>query len=318
MEKKRTASIFPAFGCKYLGNEKTILDGMSGDLADLIARARDAAGFPAGLLDEHPAGDFTDELQSQYAVYLYSCALSTVLKRNGVHSDYTAGYSMGLYAALYHAESITFEQGLELIATANSLIRHAASGLDFGMGIISGLDRGDVEELTTASNDLEIINENNRHSFLIAGYAGHVAGALAAAKAQGALHTQLLEFHSPYHSRFMDAAAASFRERCSGMSILDPIYRIVSSIDQRVIGTADGVLDDLADNINHNINWHRTMIRMIESGVDSFFECGPGKSLHRMAKFIEGDFECWCLGSVERFLSAVGCRARAGALNSRR
>ena len=137
VEKIRTASIFPAFGCKYLGSERSILDGMSGDLRDLLARAGAAVGLSAAILDDSPYGDFSDELMSQYAVYLYGCAASNVIKRRGVHSDYAAGYSMGLYAALYHAECLTFEQGLECIRTAYDLIRHSAAEHDFGMGLVS-------------------------------------------------------------------------------------------------------------------------------------------------------------------------------------
>lgn len=314
VEKKRTASIFPAFGCKYLGNEKSILDGMSPDLHELLGRAGDTVGLSGDMLAANRYGDFSDELMSQYAVYLYGCAISNIVKRRGVHSDYTAGYSMGLYAALYHAESITFEQGLECIRVAYDLIRSVASSLDSGMGLISGLSRDDVEELIARSGDLEIINANNRHSFLVSGYEESVRGVLAAAKAHGALHTQYLAFRSPYHSRFMNEAAGKFREYCSGMEIYDPIYRIVSAVDRRMIETGDEAVNDLADNINHPINWHETMSCMISSGVDAFIECGPGKSLYKMAKFIEGDFDVYYLQTLNNLLSSGRICSHADAL----
>jgi [acyl-carrier-protein] S-malonyltransferase len=314
VDKKRIAAIFPAFGCKYLGNERSILDGMSTDLRELLGRAGEAAGLSGDMLAGSPYGDFGDELVSQYAVYLYSCAASNAIKRAGVHSDYAAGYSMGLYAALYHAESITFEQGLECIRVAYDLIRSDAATRDFGMVLISGLPREDVEELVSRYGDLEIINANNRHSFLVAGYDESVRGILTAAKAAGALNTQHLAFRSPYHSRFMNEAARQFRDYCSGIRIFDPIYRIVSSVDRRVIETGDEVLTDLADNINCAINWHETMSRMIAYGVDAFIECGPGKSLYKMAKFIDGDFDVYYLHTINNLLSSGRICSHADAL----
>lgn len=314
VEKKRTASIFPAFGCRYLGNETGILGGMSADLHELLGRAGEAVGLTGDMLAGSPYGDFSDELASQYAVYLYSCSVSNIVKRSGVHSDYAAGYSMGLYAALYHAESITFEQGLDCIRTAYDLIRSDASARDFGMGLISGLPHDDVKELISRSADLEIVNVNNRHSFLISGYDENVRDVLAAAKLHGALNTQHLAFRSPYHSRFMNKAAGTFREYCSGMRIYDPIYPIVSAVDRRVIETGEEVLNDLVGNINHAINWHETMSYMISLGVDAFIECGPGKSLYKMAKFIDGDFDVYYLHTLNNLLSSGRICSHADAL----
>ena len=315
LEKKRIASVFPAFGCKYLGNEKGILDGMSPDLAELTARAAGAVDFSVDMLRSFPGGDFPDELQSQYAAYLYSCAMSNVLKRLGVHTDLVAGYSMGLYAALYHAESLTFEQGLEFIRAAFELIRSDASRIDSGMGLIVGLGREDVERLMARSDDLEIVNVNNRHSFLVAGYERNVRDVLAEARSIGALNVQYLTFRSPYHSRFMNGAADRFRDYCSGTRIYDPLYPLVSTVDLREITTWEDVLTDLAANINHPIDWHETMKRMIGLGVDSFIECGPGRSIYRMAKFIEGDFRVYYLHTLNDLLASGRVCLHADAVN---
>src|SRR4030042_3413035 len=139
LKRSKTAAIFPAFGCRYRGNEQEILNGLSGDLRDMLSRACKSVDINMHEFLSRAGGDFKDELQSQYAVYLYGCAVSNIVKRYGIHTDYAAGYSMGLYAALYHAESVTFEQGLDLIHTAYQNIKKATVKLKFGIGVISGL-----------------------------------------------------------------------------------------------------------------------------------------------------------------------------------
>ncbi len=304
MERKKTAFIFPAFGCRYLGNERDILNGMSGDLDELTSRAKTAVALDMHEFMACGDGNFTRELQSQYAVYIYSCALSNTLKRSGLHTDFVAGYSMGLYAALFHAESIIFEQGLDLITRAYDGIRSVTADLQFGVGVISGLSQADVRNLIDGHHDIEIINVNNRHNLLISGYESSVKKILSLAREQGALNNKYLTFHSPYHSRFMDRAAKEFREYCSTMTIYDPLYPVISTVDRREITSWQDVSRDLSDNINRNINWLETMNFMIGAGVDAFVECGPGKSLYRMAKFIDGNFDVYNLNNLHDLLDS--------------
>jgi [acyl-carrier-protein] S-malonyltransferase len=315
LETKKISAIFPAFGCKYLGSEREILDGMSRDLHDLTARAESSVGLDVGEFHARRDGSFSDELLSQYAVYIYSCAVSNSLKRAGLRTDYVAGYSMGLYAALCHAESITFEQGLDLITRAFLAIRTVASELPFGIGVISGLTPDDVGSIIDGFDDAEIINVNNRHNLLVSGYEESVKAILALAQEMGALHHKYLTFHSPYHSRFMNRAAEQLKEYICSMTIYDPLYPVISTVDQREMTAWRDIAADLSHNINRNINWLATMNRMIADGVDSFVECGPGRSLHRMAKFIDGDFEVYHLLNLQELLASGRVCSSARAIN---
>jgi [acyl-carrier-protein] S-malonyltransferase len=303
LEERKIAAIFPAFGCKYLGNEREALYDHPDLLSDLISRAKRTVNLDAPAFLSCMDGNFEDELQSQYAAYLYSSALSQVIKRSGICVNYAAGYSMGLYAALYHAESITFEQGLELIYTAYKKIIGEAQKIRFGAGVISGLELRDVSKILEDYQDLEIINVNNRLNFLIAGYERNVQKALSIAREQGALNAKLLSFISPYHSRFMEGAARDLRKYLESIKIKDPKCPIISTIDQREITSNIGVINDLADNICRNINWLNTMTRMIDAGVSAFIECGPGKSLYKISRFIEGNYLVYTSHTLSNFIS---------------
>lgn len=304
MDKLISTAVFPAFGCRYLGIEREILADLDGDLPELLALAAAETDFDIDEFNTRPDGDFTDELQSQYAVYIISCALSNVLKKSGLRTGYSAGYSMGLYAAFYHAESITFSQGLALIGRAYDNIGRVASELDFRVGAISGLERSDINELIALTGDAEIINVNNRHSFLVAGYENTIMKFVQMARERGALSAKLLSFHSPYHSRFMDPAARGFADYVGTVTVRDPSCVIVSSIDQREITGADEVVRDLIDNINHSINWLGTMECLIAAGSGSFIECGPGKSLQRIARFIKDDLEMYTVSSLRDLIAS--------------
>ncbi len=89
---------------------------------------------------------------------------------------------------------------------------------------------------------------------------------------------------------------------------------IVSTIDQRLITTADEVRRDLVANIHHGINWNRSVRQMTILGVDTFIECGPGKSLCRMIRFIDPEASAVNLQNLHVMIGAH-IPSRAGALS---
>lgn len=287
---------------------------LGGDIDHYLERAAGAVEFDAASFETCRDGSFESELQSQYSVYVYGAAVSRVLRSNGIHVDYAAGYSMGLYASLHHAGSIDFETGLAMIDHAYRAIESASEGREFGTGAVSGLTRGDLLAIIGAGSDVEIVNENSEHGFLVSGLLEGVMALLDRAREEGALHARLLPFGSPYHSKFMDGAARKFEAGLSGFVIGKPGCPLVSTIDHRLVTTAGEVRRDIIDNIHHGINWHHAVKTMIAFGVDTFIECGPGRSLCRMLRFIDPGVSAFNLQNIHSFLGA-GNASRARALS---
>jgi [acyl-carrier-protein] S-malonyltransferase len=300
MSGDTTACIFPAFGTEYLGTEREIIHGLSYDLDLLFEMGAAAAGLDRSLIDLYPDGSFPDELQSQYIAYLYSCAVSDIVKKKIRRLNCCAGYSMGLYAALYHTGAVSFEEGLALIKKAYECIQKDASGYDLTMGVIAGLTYDDLASVIAGNAPaVEIINVNNRHNMIIAGTRVDVEKTVGAARQEGALNAKILQMKVAYHSRRMDAAARALREHLGIHTPKAPDHPLISTIDQRIMRTSDDLVNDLVSNINTPINWMKTMEAMIRNGVTLFLECGPGRSLERMGKFIDGDFKIITLAKLE-------------------
>ena len=297
------ACVFPAFGAEYLGNEQDILARCGYDFNSLVKRAVNSVGYDPGMLMTYPDGIFPDELHSQYTAYLYSCAFSDIIKDSGITVSFCAGYSMGIYAALYYCGACSFEGGLFMVREAYKFIAECAREFDFAMGVTVGLDYDDVAHIIEQMRaDVEIINVNNKHSFSVAGLRKDVAALVDACREEGALNARVLPMSSPYHSRHMNKASEKFGEYCQQLYINDPGVPMVSTITQDLIRTRDDVIRDLSGNINTNINWHNTMTSMVLRGVGIFYECGPGRTLQKLAKFVDGDFT---VCTIKKFPSLV-------------
>jgi len=283
--------IFPAFVSEYKHDEPEILRQFSDDFERLFKEASLITG--SNLTAFHPVkNDFRNhELESQFISYIFSCAVSDILKKNKIKPDYLAGYSMGLYAAMYCGESVSFGDGLRLIKSAFELIRGAGLNADTGMGSIVGLERNDIEKLITGKPDVTIANTNGTYSFLISGIKTDISDMLESARLEGALHVSLMNVSCPYHSAWLNEASDKFRNIIEkDIVINDSLCRIVSGLDQRIFSGREEIIGELAANLNHPINWMKTMEKMISLNVNRFIECGAGTSLHKIGKFIEGDF----------------------------
>ena len=245
-----------------------------------------------------------DELAVQQEWFAYGCAVSDLLRtRSGLGTDeaVVAGYSMGLYAALYHAGVLSFETGLEIIRTVYESIEESIDTDRFLTSSVVGLKRGDIEELIadesglTAHNHgsvVEIVGCNNRYHYVLAGERDAIDRIVRKATAEGALSAKVLPFRAPYHCSVLRPAARCVvrcLEQTATVSCIlsDPAVPVVSSLTGRIIQTvADAVLE-IERNIDSPFDWPAAMRRIDRMEAEAAFECGPGRVLIRAGRFID-------------------------------
>jgi len=298
-----TGFIFPAFISEYIGNEPEILQSYSDDFGRYLAEASEFLNLDLKSFSVDNKLYINNEIYAQYISYIFGCSMADILEKKNIVPTFISGYSMGLYACLYCSRSISFTQGLELIRKAYDLIKETIDHLDVGMGSIVGLSLDDISELLPNNNEVQVVNKNGTHSFLVSGIKSSISTLLDAAKNEGALHTSMLNVKSPYHTRLLDQASGMFNKFIAkNIKIKDSDYKIVSALDQKVIQSEKEIHEELVDNLNSNIDWLKTMDLMIGNGITQFVECGAGNSLYRIGKFMKGDFKIYPMNKLNKIL----------------
>ncbi len=296
----KTAFIFPAFISEYLGNEIQILESFSSNFHHFLQKASAITGddYTGFSLDNVHYTE--DELRSQMISYIFSCSLSDVLIKKGLEPDFMAGYSMGLYAALYTGGAIDFNEGIRLIIQAFLISKSVIKGVNSGMGSIIGLTKSEISELIEKNNiKAEIANTNSIHSHLVTGPKSTVNHLLSKARAIGALNISLLNVSTPYHSKLLNNTQDEFQQFISENTQLQQSkYPIISAINQRVIISEEEIGKELTNNLYKRINWMETFNKAISMGVGQFIECGAGKSLQKIGRFIPGDFTVYPMNKI--------------------
>ena len=291
MENK-TAFIFPAFITEFTRNEIEFLDKNYIDFNDYLHKASVALNIDLPEFSYNTDVYINDELNSQLLTYLLSCAFSDILQKKGIVPELIAGYSMGIYASFYAAKSITIEDGAKLIFNAYNLVKNLTGTRIYGMGAIIGLSTEDVGNvIKDSAPDVEIININNKHSLVIAGKKNDVLSVLKKAKEEGAFSTVELTVDTPYHSKYLLKYSDPFQKYINTISIKSAEIPIISTYDQREFTKLSEIKSELIFNLTGKINWYKTMQKLIHEKANVFYECGAGKDLKKIARFIQGDYK---------------------------
>jgi [acyl-carrier-protein] S-malonyltransferase len=297
------AFVFPAFLTDYSGEPDPVDVELRQRIDRLLHHPSVTLGFPSLLYPGMHGRDISPgELENQVFSYVYNCALSDLFHERGIFPGLSAGYSMGLYSALYDAGSVGFDEGLSLVIRAYQEIEKASAGKTYGMVSVVGLEETDIRLLATAyGRGVAISNCNNPIAFILSGPRSELEKFSAAAREEGALHVQVMQLAFPYHSAILKPTIPGFRKFVDGLSVRAPGTGICSLVDQSVLNTAQKIRDELIRNLHSPLNWYRTQQAMTDLGISLFVETGAGNYLTKNSKFIPGNY---------RFLRAMDYTVR--------
>jgi [acyl-carrier-protein] S-malonyltransferase len=296
--EKPIAFIFPAFVTEYPVDVFSNLTGVSRYLRSFLQKAANVIDPELMNFDYLTNNFLDDELRTQLMTYLLCCSYAGFLKEKNMVPSVCAGYSMGIYAAAYQAGSISFEDGLFLIRKAFLEISRITVGKTYGMGSILGLKLDDINQIMNPySGTLEIANQNSPYSFILSGRLDGIRIVLDKAQEEGALNIKMLNVTIPYHSKLLEATRAPFGKYIESLSFKDPEIPIVSLIDHSILKNSGDLKKEIVTNLYTRLNWYQTQLHLQNSGIRSFIECGPGKTLVKNAKFVEGDFPFYSASS---------------------
>ena len=286
------------------------LPGYREEVARLLAQA--AAVVEIDVRKFERPGEFVlgdglqDDLQEQYACYVDSCAVGGLLKKRKIACDYVAGYSMGLFAALYHSRAVSFEDGLRLIQTTSTFAHQAVDDGQYGMGVVVGLTAEQLGALIAEHcREVEVADVCGPHVVIASGRRSDLERLLEVSVAEGCLHARLLPVSIPFHSSLLRGVEGRMRGFLRQLQIRRPACGVVSCVNQKVLSSEEEVREEAAGNVWHPIRWFQTMHRLLGLGVNVFVECGLSDRLCNLARNLEGDYQVYHPRKFERLFAAV-------------
>ncbi len=212
-------------------------------------------------------------------------AAAAVLQAHGIRADAAAGFSLGEYAALAYAGVFSAEEAFRVIQIRADAMQAAVAPGEGAMAAFVGAAAEQVEEICARVTKGYIVaaNYNSPVQTVVSGSAAGVDEACALA-AEAGLRCVKLAVSAPFHCALMEPAARRLEEEFKGMSFLDPQVPVFMNVDGKPITDGAVVAELLVKQAMSPVQWVKTLENMQADGVDTFIECGAGKTLSGLVK----------------------------------
>lgn len=282
------AYVFPGQGSQWVGMGQDI--GTSSPQARAVFEEADSSlGFALSrLCFEGPEDVLRQTINAQPAILAVSIAYlraSPELQDNAMTPALLAGHSLGEYTALVAAKVLNLRDALYLARERGRLMQEAGEKAQGGMIAIIGLDEASTNDVCQHAGT-QIANINCPGQIAVSGSIQSLAQATELAKAKGAQRVVPLQVSGAFHSKLMQPAAEGMSHAISKLTFHDPAIPIVANTTALPVTTSEAVKAELLNQLCNCVRWQRSVEYMIENGVSTFIEIGPGQVLSGLIKRI--------------------------------
>jgi len=305
----KLAFIFPGQGSQSVGMGKDLYENFE-SAKTIFDKADEILGKSISTICfEGPDEDLKQTINTQPAILTTSlAALETLKSKLNIQPQFVAGHSLGEYGALYEAGVLTLENALKLIQKRAEAMSEAKGG---AMAAVLGLDDEKIlaciEEASSVGY-VSVANYNCPGQVVITGESEALAKTSELLSAAGAKRVIPLAVSGAFHSALMKGASETFAKSLENVKLSDASIDVITNVDAEITTNAEDFKSKMPQQIYSSVYWTQTIQKMIENGVDTFIEIGPGKVLAGLNKKINAEVKTYNVfdkASLEACVEAI-------------
>ncbi len=304
----RYAFLFPGQGSQFTGMGKA--------LAEAYPESREAFDQADGALErpvsrlcfEGPDSELALTENTQPCILAVSVAALRALQARGLSPVAAAGHSLGEYAAHVAAGTLRFDESVRCVRRRGRFMQDAVKVGEGAMAAILGLDVAAVEQACADAAGDQVVsaaNLNGPKQVVIAGHTAAVERAVDACREAGARRALMLQVSAPFHCSLMEPAADRLNAVLETTEFRDPTIPVYSNADAEAISGGVEARQALVRQVASPVRWTELIEKMLDDGIETFVEVGPGKVLAGLVRGIRRTARVFPAGDPDGVEAAV-------------
>lgn len=304
---KKIAFLFPGQGAQYINMGKSLYENIN-ECKEIFDKGEEILEMPIkDIIFDGSEETLKSTKYNQPAILLTSLACQKALELEGIEADYVAGLSLGEYSGLVYSGVVSFEDGVKLVKSRATIMDE---GIEEGVGSMAAVMKLSKEKVDTLLKEaskfgvVEAANYNCPGQVVITGEVDAIRESVSIAKDLGGLCIPL-KVSGPFHSSLYEEASFKYYESIKDVEINEPKKVMYSNVLGKPYSKQDDIRDLLRKQIMSPVLFEDSINHMLDQGIDTFIELGPGKTLSGFVKKIDKKANVYNIEDLDTLKSTV-------------
>jgi len=289
IKKKKVAFLYPGQGAQMPGMGLDFYEQNSAAAA-VVDTAQSVLDFDVKSLC-FAKNDLLNRTEYTQPCLVTCClAMTAAILETGIAPNMTAGLSLGEYAALYSCGTITFEDAVYLLRKRGMFMDEEVPDGKGTMAAVLGMDADKIDDICkNTEGEVAVANYNCPGQIVITGETDAVERASKTLAENGAKRVLPLKVSGPFHSAMLKGAGDKLEKELKNVEFKELKMPYVANCNASYIYDNSQIKELLKKQISSPVKFMQSVEKMIDDGVDTFVEIGPGKTLSKFVKKINKD-----------------------------